>query len=101
MHHLLYRLSRVIYPHSYTQFLESKRTEKELMEILEAAHLAYVPSREGGWFARKEWRDVLSGGEKQRVGLIITCYHLLFSTLSADELSACILSQTKVRSARR
>lgn len=37
------------------------------MEILEAAHLAYLPAREGGWFIRKEWRDVLSGGEKQRV----------------------------------
>ena len=40
---------------------------EELTEILEAAHLSYLPSREGGWQTRKEWRDVLSGGEKQRV----------------------------------
>lgn len=37
------------------------------MGILKAAHLAYLPAREGGWATRKEWRDVLSGGEKQRV----------------------------------
>ena len=37
------------------------------MEILTAVNLAYLPAREGGWSTRKEWRDVLSGGEKQRV----------------------------------
>jgi ATP-binding cassette subfamily D (ALD) long-chain fatty acid import protein len=60
-------MSRIIYPHAYTQFVQSGRTKEELMEILEAVHLAYLPAREGGWETRKEWRDVLSGGEKQRV----------------------------------
>ena len=59
---------RVIYPHSYAQFAASGRSEGELLEILAAVHLAYLPEREGGWNAKKEWRDVLSGGEKQRVG---------------------------------
>jgi hypothetical protein len=58
---------RIIYPHTYTQYVESGRTEADLMEILNAVHLEYLPAREGGWFTRKEWRDVLSGGEKQRV----------------------------------
>jgi len=43
------------------------RTDTELASILEHVHLAYLPSREGGWETRKEWKDVLSGGEKQRV----------------------------------
>lgn len=60
-------LDQVIYPHSYADFKESGKTEVDLMGILTAAHLAYLPAREGGWSARKEWRDVLSGGEKQRV----------------------------------
>lgn len=60
-------LDQMIYPHPYVEFKESGKTEADLMEILIAVHLAYLPAREGGWSARKEWRDVLSGGEKQRV----------------------------------
>lgn len=59
--------NRVIYPQSYPEFLESGKTEQDLMDILAAVNLAYLPAREGGWATRKEWRDVLSGGEKQRV----------------------------------
>jgi ATP-binding cassette subfamily D (ALD) long-chain fatty acid import protein len=62
-------LDQIIYPHSYADFLESGTTEEELMGILEAVFLKYLPDREGGWLTRKEWRDVLSGGEKQRVGI--------------------------------
>jgi ABC-type uncharacterized transport system fused permease/ATPase subunit len=46
------------------------RTDTELANILEHVHLAYLPSREGGWETRKEWKDVLSGGEKQRVSYL-------------------------------
>ena len=60
-------LDQMIYPHSFVEFKESGKTEADLMRILTAVHLAYLPAREGGWSARKEWRDVLSGGEKQRV----------------------------------
>ncbi len=49
------------------QFLKSGKSEADLLEILKAAHLEYLPEREGGWATRKEWRDILSGGEKQRV----------------------------------
>lgn len=65
----------MIYPHSYAQFKKSGRTFDEMMEILHAVHLAYLPEREGGWSTIKEWRDVLSGGEKQRMALARVFYH--------------------------
>lgn len=94
---------RIIYPDSYAQFKESGRTVDELMNILTAVNLAYLPSREGGWSTRKEWRDVLSGGEKQRVS---RCCILIFavltkSTTPIDGNGPRILSPTEVCCARR
>ncbi|KAJ2417037.1 ATP-binding cassette long-chain fatty acid transporter pxa1 [Coemansia sp. IMI 209128] len=67
---------QVTYPHTYEQMQALGRTDDELMEILHAVHLAYLPAREGGFSARKEWKDVLSGGEKQRINLARLFYHL-------------------------
>ncbi|KAJ1818868.1 ATP-binding cassette long-chain fatty acid transporter pxa1 [Coemansia sp. RSA 2599] len=67
---------QVIYPHTYAQMQALGRTDEELMEVLHAVHLAYLPAREGGFSARKEWKDVLSGGEKQRINLARLFYHL-------------------------
>jgi hypothetical protein len=44
-------------------------TDDDLLGILKHVHLAYLPDREGGLDTRKEWKDILSGGEKQRVSL--------------------------------
>ncbi|KAJ2726039.1 ATP-binding cassette long-chain fatty acid transporter pxa1 [Coemansia sp. Benny D115] len=67
---------QIIYPHTYAQMQALGRTDEELMEVLHAVHLAYLPEREGGFAARKEWKDVLSGGEKQRINLARVFYHL-------------------------
>lgn len=42
---------------------------QEIHEILKTVHLGYLIEREGGLHVRKEWKDVLSGGEKQRMGM--------------------------------
>ncbi|WWC58200.1 uncharacterized protein I303_100736 [Kwoniella dejecticola CBS 10117] len=63
------------HPHTYAEMKSRGRTDAELMSILEHVHLAYLPSREGGWETRKEWKDVLSGGEKQRMGMARLFYH--------------------------
>ncbi|WVQ86068.1 hypothetical protein IAT38_008236 [Cryptococcus sp. DSM 104549] len=63
------------HPHTYAEMKAHGRTDTELMSILEHVHLAYLPGREGGWETRKEWKDVLSGGEKQRMGMARLFYH--------------------------
>ncbi|GAA5984731.1 hypothetical protein JCM10908_003477 [Rhodotorula pacifica] len=67
---------QIIYPHSYPDFVKSGKAENDLLEILRKVHLAYLPEREGGYDVRKEWKDILSGGEKQRMGMARLFYHL-------------------------
>ncbi|KAF7713800.1 ABC transporter D family protein [Penicillium ucsense] len=66
---------QVIYPHTEIDMREAGETDSNLQTILDAVHLGYLPQREGGWDARKEWKDVFSGGEKQRMAMARLFYH--------------------------
>ena len=66
---------QVIYPHTEMDMRASGRRDADLLPILEEVRLGYLPEREGGWDVRKEWKDVLSGGEKQRVSFARILYH--------------------------
>lgn len=66
---------QVLYPHTEIDMHEAGESDASLQKILDDAHLGYLPSREGGWDARKEWKDVLSGGEKQRMAMARLFYH--------------------------
>ncbi len=71
---------QVIYPHSEMDMRDSGRRDHELSKVLEEVRLGYLPDREGGWDCRKEWKDVLSGGEKQRMGMARLMYHVSLRT---------------------
>ncbi|KAK8187476.1 ABC transporter transmembrane region 2-domain-containing protein [Phyllosticta capitalensis] len=66
---------QVIYPHTAVDMQQAGRRDFELSHVLEDARLGYLPDREGGWDTRKTWQDVLSGGEKQRMGIARLLYH--------------------------
>ncbi|CAL3973658.1 unnamed protein product [Diplocarpon coronariae] len=66
---------QVIYPDGELEMRERGRRDIELKHILEEARLGYLPDREGGWDTRKDWKDVLSGGEKQRMAIARLLYH--------------------------
>lgn len=66
---------QVIYPHTEVDMREAGKRDIDLERILEEAKLGHLLAREGGWDTRKEWKDVLSGGEKQRMGIARLLYH--------------------------
>lgn len=50
-------------------------TDGDLLRILSYVQMESVVEREGGWDAAREWRDALSGGDKQKIAWARLFYH--------------------------
>jgi ATP-binding cassette subfamily D (ALD) long-chain fatty acid import protein len=66
---------QIIYPHSHSEMLTKGVTDEDLLKILGVVEMDHIVEREGGWDSVREWRDALSGGDKQRIAMARLFYH--------------------------
>ncbi|KAH7883863.1 ABC transporter transmembrane region 2-domain-containing protein [Phlebopus sp. FC_14] len=66
---------QVIYPHSQEQMEARGVSNADLFSILTVVQMEGVVEREGGWDTVSEWRDALSGGDKQKIAWARLFYH--------------------------
>lgn len=85
---------QVIYPHTAVDMSNAGYTDADLFTVLEEARLGYVLDREGGWDTKKVWKDVFSGGEKQRMQIARLLYHEP-SYAFVDEMTSAVSSDVE------
>ncbi|KAJ4476647.1 adrenoleukodystrophy protein [Lentinula aciculospora] len=66
---------QVIYPHSQQEMTARGIKDDDLLKILKVVQMEAVVEREGGWDSVREWRDALSGGDKQKIAWARLFYH--------------------------
>ena len=66
---------QIIYPDSHAEMLARGVKDEDLLADLDVVDMGHIVEREGGWDAVREWRDALSGGDKQRIAMARLFYH--------------------------
>lgn len=66
---------QIIYPDDHGEMIAKGVTDDDLRKMLAVVDLGQIVEREGGWDAVREWRDALSGGDKQRIAMARLFYH--------------------------
>ncbi|KAK4703645.1 hypothetical protein P7C70_g2569, partial [Phenoliferia sp. Uapishka_3] len=86
---------QIIYPHARSQMIERGVTDSDLLRILAILDIDGIVEREGGWDVTREWRDALSGGDKQRIAMARLFYHCPKYAILDESTSAVTLAIEK------
>ncbi|RZC41048.1 ATP-binding cassette sub-family D member 2 [Asbolus verrucosus] len=65
---------QIIYPDTSTDMINKQITEDDLRKIMRLVHLEHIVERDT-FHQVKDWTDILSGGEKQRMAIARLFYH--------------------------
>ena len=66
---------QIIYPDTVDEMHAKGIKDEDLVDILKLLQIDNIVEREGGWDVEREWRDALSGGDKQRIAMARLFYH--------------------------
>jgi ATP-binding cassette subfamily D (ALD) protein 3 len=67
---------QIIYPHTIEDFRRLGKKDEDLIKLLEEVDIDVIRKRQKhGLDAIKDWNDLLSGGEKQRMAMARLFYH--------------------------
>ncbi|PWN28645.1 hypothetical protein BDZ90DRAFT_218621 [Jaminaea rosea] len=66
---------QIIYPHTVSKMRARGVTDEDLLRHMSIVSIEGLVEREGGWDVQREWRDALSGGDKQRIAMARLFYH--------------------------
>lgn len=65
---------QIIYPDTHVDMINKQVGEEDLQKIMRMVHLEHIVERDT-FYTVKDWTDILSGGEKQRMAVARLFYH--------------------------
>lgn len=65
---------QIIYPDTNTDMINKQVSEEDLRKIMHMVHLDHIVERDS-FYTVRDWTDILSGGEKQRMAVARLFYH--------------------------